>query len=183
MRWYLLNPGRLSRECYKIISIHLEPQSMGRTRAVLWYLLRYTSQPSQQPHRYLHRSRALYSAWYRSWDGQPFLAALWPSFQQPMCPNVNNFCQLAGNIQGGIQWTSHNWIIFSATPMASCSNGTGMNPATDSDRVNTAFTEAMVYSFFVISILELSDNLWLPKSVRAFACHESTCSPHWISAP
>ena len=92
-----------------------------------------------------------------------------------MLPDENLINCLA-IVRGGIQQTSHSWIIFSATPMASFRHGTGIAEATVWDRVRTSFTVVIAYSVLVGTIFcESSGNFWT-IDVREIAEREPTNS-------
>ena len=76
-------------------------------------------------------------------------------------------------------------IIFSATPIASCRNGTGITEAEDWDRVKTSFTVAKAKSVFVGTWTTLceffseSDNFW----IHIVFCNINRRSPQEVSSP
>ena len=68
---------------------------------------------------------------------------------------------------GGILRTSHASIIFSATPIASCINGTGMRVAADCNNAKACFPVAVTYFVFVgTTFWGFSDNFWIQMCVR-----------------
>ena len=68
---------------------------------------------------------------------------------------------------GGIIQTSHSPIIFSATPIASFINGTGMRDAADSNNINACLPVAVIY-FAVVGMTSrgFSDDSWIQMCVR-----------------
>ena len=68
---------------------------------------------------------------------------------------------------GGMVHTSHSSIIFSATPIASFINGTGMRDAADCNNVRVCFPVAVIY-FSVVGMTSrgASDDSWIQMFVR-----------------
>ena len=68
---------------------------------------------------------------------------------------------------GEILQTSHKSITFSATPMASLINGTGMRVAADCNSVKACFPVAEIYLAVVgMSSRGSSDDSWIQMCVR-----------------
>ena len=71
------------------------------------------------------------------------------------------------NFLHGIAQTSHTSMIFSATPIASFINGTGMRDAADCNNVKACFPLAVIY-FDVVGMTSraLPDDPWIQMCVR-----------------
>ena len=75
---------------------------------------------------------------------------------------------------GGIVQTSHSPIIFSATPIASFINGTGMRDAADSNNIKACLPVAVIY-FAVVGMTSrgFSDDSWIQMCVREMGGYTS----------
>ena len=81
--------------------------------------------------------------------------------------------------------TSHSSTIFTATPIASLINGTGMRIAADCKNVKVCFPVAAIYCAVVgMTSRVFSDDFWIQMRVREKARYESNLSPPpWNLSP
>jgi hypothetical protein len=69
-------------------------------------------------------------------------------------------------------------MIFSATPIASFINGTGMRDAADCNNVKACFPVAVIYCVVEgMTSRAVSDNFWIQMCVREIGGYKSIFSP------
>ena len=112
------------------------------------------------------------------------LAALWPFPRLQIHSDNDNILRIISQrFLGRILQTSHISMIFSATPITSCINGTGMRAPADFNNNKACFPVDVMYSVVGTAFRGLSGNFWSWMCVRGLVWRETILSPLWSLSP